>query len=519
MTVYSQIQINGSEVPNVFTSTVRKSTSDNNSISTFSTTINNYVGSYADNWVIGDNVEVYADVDINPPTTKIFNGILEEIKFDGKENNERLILKGKDFSVQLIDRTVEPEVYTNLVAGSIVKDIISKYTDDITVNNVQDSATTISRIAFNQTPVFDAIKQLADLSDSVFYVDNDKDLHFNIKSQTSSGKTFDNTNVLKAKFREVRNSVYNEIWVYGDRYLDGFIENFIGTGSTSAYTLINKPHNTDITVDGVAQKGAIQNMIIANTVSGVDYTVGFNDKLITFQSGADIGYDANPGSNAAVVMNYMRDLPIVKVGKDNDSIAKYGKRVKIIEDDNIKDAETAQELLASELAENSIPKKEGQINIKGIVDVTPSNTCIVNIPFHDVNNKVYDIVTASYNFDRFSKRRDDVLILTVNKKLPDVTDTIKEMILDIKKLQSANISDSDTLTRFEFTTGSFGVRQSGLFVSSRNLTGSTLYYAEAGIGTDITGTMASGTLQGVLAGSQIGSPYSPYSVLWSGGFV
>ena len=127
MTVYSQIQINGSEVPNVFTSTVRKSTSDNNSISTFSTTINNYVGSYADNWVIGDNVEVYADVDINPPTTKIFNGILEEIKFDGKENNERLILKGKDFSVQLIDRTVEPEVYTNLVAGSIVKDIISNY--------------------------------------------------------------------------------------------------------------------------------------------------------------------------------------------------------------------------------------------------------------------------------------------------------------------------------------------------------------------------------------------------------
>ena len=201
MTVYSQIQINGNVVPNVASSSVRKSTSDNNAVSTFIAIINNYVGSYADNWTIGDGVEIYADVDTNPPTTKIFNGILEDVKFDGRENNERLTLTGKDYSVRLIDRTVEPEVYTNLSAGSIVKDIVFKYTDDITTTNVEDTPTTITRIAFNQTPVFDAIKELADQSNSVFYVDNDKDLHFGLKSQTSSGKTFVNTNIVKAKFR------------------------------------------------------------------------------------------------------------------------------------------------------------------------------------------------------------------------------------------------------------------------------------------------------------------------------
>ena len=243
MTVYSQVQIAGSIVPDVLSSDIKKSTSENNASSSFSATLSNFNGNHSSEWGIGDTVEVFADVGTNPPTTKIFSGILENITPQGKENKERITFTGKDFTTRLIDRTVEPEVYTNLVAGSIVKDIISKYTDDITVNNVQDSTTTISRIAFNQTPVFDAIRQLAEQSSFVFYVDNDKDLHFEEKSQTSSGKTFDKTNTISAQFKEARKSVYNEIWVYGDRYLDGFIENFTGTGSTSEYTLINKPHN------------------------------------------------------------------------------------------------------------------------------------------------------------------------------------------------------------------------------------------------------------------------------------
>jgi len=506
MTVYSQIQIDGNVVPNVTTSTVRKTTSDNNAVSTFTTTINNYIGSYADEWTIGDDVDIYADVDTNPPTTQIFNGVLESIKFNGKGNKEKLVLTGKDYSVRLIDRTVEPEVYNNLPAGSIVKDIIVKYTDDITTTNVENTNTTITRIAFNQIPVFDAVKQLAEQSDSVFYVDNNKDLHFGPRSQTSSGYTFDNTNILKSKFKEARNSVYNEIWVYGDRYLDGYKETFTGTGSTSEYNLIYKPHNTDISVNGVPQKGAVKNMMIENTVSGVDYTVGYDDKLITFQSGTDIGYDATPGSNAPVIMNYMRALPIVKVGKDNESIAKYGKRIKTIQDKNIKDPETAQEILASTLIESATPKKEGQINVKGVVDVTPSNTCIVNVPFHGVNNQIYDILEASYNFTPETQRKEDVLTLKVNKKLPDASDTMKQMLLDIKKLQGADISDSDILTRFEFTTGSFGIRQSGIDVWSIEIGSSFI------LGHPINGFLGS------YATHSLGRWSAGSTLEWSGGY-
>ena len=89
---------------------------------------------------------------------------------------------------------MEPEVYTNLPAGSIVQDIINKYTSNITYDNVGSSATIIDRISFKYIPVFDAIKQLATLANYMFYVDVNKDLHFEAKSSSSSGYTLDNTN-------------------------------------------------------------------------------------------------------------------------------------------------------------------------------------------------------------------------------------------------------------------------------------------------------------------------------------
>lgn len=517
MAINSQLQLNGSITPGVISMGVIKSTSSNDMSSHFNARITNYAGSFAENFVIGDNIEVFADVDTNPPTTKIFNGILEDIQYKGFEQDETILLTGKDFTTKLIDATVEPEVYTNLPAGSIVQDIINKYVDDISVSGVQLSTTIIPRITFSQIPVFDAIRDLAEKANFVFYVDNNKDLHFEPKAEVSSSLTLDNTNILKANFRERRKGVFNEIWVYGDRYLDGFEETFTGTGSTDVYTLIHKPHNTNITVNGVIQKGAIQEMFATNTVSGVNYSVGYDDRTINFQSGTSIGYSSVPGAGETLIINYKRSLPIVKVGKDNDSIAKFGKRVKVIEDKSIKDPETAQQVLQTALAESSLPTKEGIINIKGIIDVTPSQTCVVDVPFHNVNNQIYEILEANYKFNNSTEATENVLELKVNKKLNDATDTIKQMLLDIKKLQAQDISDSDILTRFEFTTGSYGIRQSGLTVSTREL-GSSFILGHPG--TNPGGVQAGGRLGSVVVSgiNFLGDSRSGFTIQFSGGY-
>lgn len=435
------------------------------------------------------------------PSSTRFNGILEDISYKSKNQNDIIELSGRDYSARLVDRNIEPERYNSLSAGSIIRDVIVKYTDDITSVNVQDSPGSIARISFNHISVFDGIKQLSDLTPGfVFYVDENKDLHFEPKSTFATGYTFDSGNVIQSTFKDRRDSVFNEIWVYGDRYLDGFRETFTAGSPLggSVFTLLYSPHATEVTVSGgTIQPGGLFDLNV--TPSGVKYLVDFDDKKIIFTSGTSLGANI-PQSGNAVVVNYKRNLPIVKVGANEESVNAYGKRVKTIIDKNIKDPLTAQQIVATELDENSDPKKEGTLQLNQILNVNPSETVIINLPFENINNKVYDIIEANYSFNKSNNLEENVLSVKVNKKLNDVTDTMKNIILDIKKLQAQDIDDTDILTRSKFSLGSLVVRHSGTVGYMRNIgssfilghgdinfsTGSPNDWWKFNIGTDIT---------------------------------
>ena len=470
MTTYSKLTISGNEVLDSDTYSVYKSISDNNSSSTFEAYINNYAGVNGSRYNIGEEVVIYADMGTNPPTTTIFTGILEDIKFEGKSDlDDIVVLSGRDYSARLMDRTVQPEVYTNWEIGSIVRDIVSKYVDGVSYSGVQNTGVILNRISFNQTPVYDAIKQLQALAgDYMFYVDVNKDLKFELASTTSSGYTFNSGNTVDAQFTSQRDTVFNQVWVYGDRYLDGFKETFTAGSPLggSVFTLLYKPSNTEITASGVLiQPGGILGMTNTPT-SGAKYLVSYDDRQIIFTSGTDIG-DNVPASGVPVVINYQRLLPIVKVGDNEVSKAMYGTRVKVIVDKDIKDPNTAQDIMITQLADNSFPKTEGNITVRNVVNVTPGNTAVVNLPFYNVDNETYDIIEASYEFSKPNNLEDEVLTLKLNQKINDFTDTFKQALLDIKKLQAGDISNTDTITRFQYTTGSVGVRQSGALVYTR----------------------------------------------------
>ena len=523
MTIFSKLTIAGSTITDNFDIKLSNSVSTNNSSSVFEATIDNFDGKNATTHTVGDEVIIYADKDVNPPTTKIFTGILENIKFPSKGLKEKVIYNGRDFSARLMDRTVEPEVYTNLLAGSIVKDIINKYTDDITVTNVDDSTTTISRIAFTQKPVYDAIKELANLAEFTFFVDENKDLNFKLKSETSSGKTFSSGNVISANIKEKRDTVFNEIWVYGDRYLDSFREEFTAGSPLggSIFTLQNKPHNTSVDVGSpltqlTRQKGGILGVSIIPP-SGTDYLVDFFDKNIVFISGTTIGYDSIPSSGTLVTVDYQRSLPIVKVGQNLSSIETFGKRIKVITDSEIKDPVTAQEILDIELVESPLPKKQGTIKVDGLATITAGQTAVVDLPNQNINNQTYEIIEVRHDFNKENNLIEQVLTLKVNKKINDVTDTIKDLINDVREIRADSLGISDVLTRFQFTTGSFGIRQSGLFVSSRTL-GSSFILGKGFHG--VTGTTFGGILGSVVASgiNFLGDSRSTFIIEFSGGF-
>lgn len=503
MTTYTKITISGVEIsPDMLA--VTKSLGDIDSTSKFTARLNNYSGRNTGSFTIGDEVKIYCDKDINPPTTQIFLGILEDTNLNGKEEYEKLTFTGRDYSARMIDRTVEPEVYTNLPAGSIIKDIIAKYTDDITTTNVSDG-TTVNRIAFNQVPVFDAVRQLANMQNYMFYIDNNKDLHFKEKATASSGYTFDNTNIIESSFKEKRTEIFNEIWVYGDRYLDGYQETFSGTGTGSVFTLGYNPHNTNITVDSaIVQPGGIYQMTYG-VGSAVKYLVNYDDKAIVFTSGTEQG-DNIPGAGSSIVVTYMRDLPIVKFGDNDASVATYGKRVKVIQDKSIKDPITAETILLRELDKWSDPLKQGEIQVRNVSNVTPGETCIVNFPYYDISNVTYDMVEAKYDFTKQSLLSDNVLKIRLNKKIPDITDTLKKIILEQKKVQSQDATTTDLLTRYKFSAGSFSIRQSGLEVWTQGIGSSFI------LGHTTNGLLGSYTSH-TLGDWRTGSTFQ-----WSGGY-
>ena len=518
------------KVNDVIKSKVIKSLSDNISSSSFTMKIDNYGGKNSNTYTLGQEVQIYSDIGYNPPNTLIFTGILENIEYPTDALDETITLSGRDYTARLQDRVVEPEVYNNLPAGSIVKDIINKYTDDITVNNVNDSPTTISRITFNNTSVYDSIKKLADLAGYSFYIDVNKDLHFFEKSSESSNYTFDSSNVTSSNITDRRDTVFNEIWVYGDSYLDSFKEVFTSDGIGSTINLLYKPHNTQVDIgspitEAIRQKGGIYNLSTI-PASGTNYLVDYNNKQLVWVSGTTLGYNSIPASGETVTVNYQRDLPIIKVGKDNDSIAKYKKRVKIIVDKTIKDPDVAQDRLVYELANSKNPQKEGKLRVRDVINVTPGQTCVVNLPHQNVNNKTYDILEATYDFNKQNNFTGDVLTLKVNKKMPDITDVIKNLVEQVKTIQSQDTS-SDILSRYEYTTGSVTILQSGTIVQTRSIAGDTLIWGNENFGIWGTGKWGDSATTGFILGnnqaailgvSKLGNQTSQFKTVWSGNY-
>ena len=388
----------------------------------------------------------------------------------------------------------------------IVKDIIDKYVDDITYTNVNTTSTILPRIAFNQTTVYDGLQRLADLSGYVFYIDTDQDLHFEKKEAIASGSTLDNTNVLEARAITTRKGLSNTVWVYGDRYLTSApTENLAATGG-SVFNLVYRPHNTRVNYLGVIQKGGIFGDL-TEAGSGTNYLVNFYDRQLIFTSGTNIG-DSIPANGGSILVDYNRDIPIVKVGRDRASINLYGPVTKIIMDKDIKDPRVAMDRVKAELDDGREPPTKITTTLKTTTIFTPGNTATVNLPDYNISSQDYLILSVKYRLTPETSFTESAISLSLNKKVIELTDTLADMYRDIQGLKGADISDTDIITRLETFTGSVGTRQSGLIISTRTLTGSVMIWNSAIYGT--WGTDKWGTE---------GSAFNSWAIQYSGGYI
>ena len=446
MTIVQKFEVAGTGY-NVNTLKVTSNIGDFNSASTFDAVVKNPNNKYDDVLTIGKEVIIYADKDTDPPTTKIFTGLIESAIRKGVEQDSILTIKGRDYSKLLMDVIVEPEIYTDQEVSVTVKDLMTKYISDLTVVNVAVTTVTLERISFNNISVYDAIKKLAEKANFYFYVDTDKDLHFSEKESNPSGLTLDNTNVINSTFSETSREIYNNVWVYGDRILSGWTNSFTGDGVGSVFTLDYKPHNTKNFVDDVLQKGGIFEMMALAPTPGIHYLVNYDEQQIIY---VETDTENNiPANGADILINYDRSTPIIKYGVNRESERIYGKKDKVIVDLNIKDPREAKQIVLQTLEEYSSSRIQGTVNIKGIVSTIAGNTIKINLPESSINNQTYQILSVSYNFNSTTIQNEKVVSITVSKKLLDLTDTLKDMLIQLKQLQAQNQTSDDVISRLE----------------------------------------------------------------------
>jgi len=467
MVFYTTLTIDAVAYTDMTDITVKNKISESNALSTANITFPNYYGRHNDDFNIGDEIEIKADKDVNPPTTVIFKGVIKDIQFQGSANTEIVTLEAKDYATRLQDITIPPTVYTNSEVSTIVTDLIADNTIDITTTSVDVTTTTLSRKVFKHVSLFDAIKELAEIVGFIFYVNTNKVLNFIASSKTSSGITFDRNNVTKATFRTNADEMANEIWVYGGSTYKGNRETFFQDGTGSKFTLGYSPYDTEVFVNGSIKKGDVYNMITIPD-SGQEYLVDFGSKLIIFTSGTDAGNNI-PGSPGSVVVNYNMLRPIVRVGYDTTSIETYGKISKVIIDTTIDVPETADDILSSQLELYKNPLIEGTLNLQDTIVVTAGQTAVVNLPNFNISNQIYTINEVIYKINSQTALTNEITTIKVSRHISDVVDALKEVIMELKRLRAEEVDTSSTLTRVLYGQGSYVLQVSGWGVYTRDM--------------------------------------------------
>lgn len=444
---------------------INVSTGINREVDTININFDNYAGVYSGTFAIGNDINVYLAAGSPATTNQIFNGIITELNYNANDKNkEVLTIQGKNYMTRLTDVSAT-EVYDNISAGSIVRDLVDKYVTDISVSGVQEGQT-IMHITFKQRPVLNCVKELAEQSNYDFLVDIDNDLKFFPVGGSTLGITLGSTNVGKARFNTDRDKMFNRIYVYGDRTLAGYTEYFTANGG-SEYTLLDKPHNTTVITSGgtTVYKGGVFELT-TELVSGVQYLVDYDQKKLIFVSGTSVGNNV-PSSGTRMQCDYFRSVPIVKLAEDSNSIASYGVRQLNIVNNEIKDPNQAVEIARAQLTLYAQPMVQGTLNDVSFFVGNPGDTITVDFPKEGVNSQNYKIVKLDYNINKETLQTNKAMDVQLQDYNKDVSDILANALLDLKKQQARDVDTSDLITRNIFQTGSEGVRMANWRVMTR----------------------------------------------------
>jgi hypothetical protein len=340
---------------------------------------------------------------IQDGSTKIFGGRIATIEQDSFNPKDGIIYKLScvDYSIDL-DSELVSQAYTNQTIKQIIDDFVANFATGFTDINTTCTFN-VASIVFNQVPISQAIKKLADLVQYDWYVDPDKDIHFFPKYTELSPFNLTDTsgNYVNNSLQTTMDGTQlaNQVKVRGGTYQGStFSDTITVKGSVTKSWVL--PYKFDVTTLTIA----INSVSKSVGIYGQDT---FATKDVLYRD-ADQSIQVNSALNDgdAIAFSGTPLIPVLAIASDSPSITSYGVREKLIEDSSITDLNVARQRAVAELTAYKDPLQGGQFDTY-VAGLRTGQTININSARRGVNT---DYIIRAVTF---APRTPDTFIYTV----------------------------------------------------------------------------------------------------------
>ncbi len=386
----------------------------------------------------------------------IFDGLVQSIK---KTNTkEEFDLEAEDFASFMLNRFIT-DAFAQEKAVDIIKDILSEKIPEYTwdIDSFDDNDFIVEKIAFEDKPIIEIIEYLAELIGFDFWVTSDGEglIKFHCKIRKSIESDFvlqRGVNLKTLVFIEDKSQMANRVIVEGDKREFAKTQRFTGNGVTKEYSLVFKPHNTRVSVNGVNLIGGVEGIS-----QNPEFFVDFFEKKVTLVN--------TPALMDQVVIDYTYDIPIKVEATDFASIKKYGEKVQFIKNKNIKEKSEAKKYAREFIKQYGKPLFIAEADAPASVDFNVGEVITVKDLSKGINHSM-QVLECSYSF---SKREG----FTSSLKLAQTTQTgsniLKDIILRLKQVEELLKGDVEVVTKLTTFEDTITIRIKRITAKKRSL--------------------------------------------------
>lgn len=419
----------------------------------------------------GQDVKIYVD------STVLFAGVIATIEIKVEASMTRVYsVQCVDYT-RLLDHKLVIDTYSSQTGAAIIQDIISTYCPGFTSTNVV-CPLTVNYIAFNYEQPSQCIKQICELFNYDWYIDENKDVHVFAKEaiaapydiEDDTGTYIKDTLVIRRDPTKLRNSII----VRGGEYIASTITSIIAADGQQTFVPTQyRLSDIHVTLSGDPQSVGVDNL---DNPNDYDCLYNFNEKIVKWKTadkptaGSEIKISGRPYLPVIVKVNDFSSIAQVAAVETTTTVSytSSGTYEQKIIDKSIKSKEGARDRATAELYAYAQTLSEGEFRTE-----TPGfrvgqrirvNSTILGVDDYFVINKVsgrmwtkdrmvYDVslvTTRTIDFIDFLQKlltsKDKEIEIAQNEVIDEIEGVFEEVTIGESVSQQVHQTNDDTVT-------------------------------------------------------------------------